>query len=152
MTFPFHKFPSGRVVIWVVVIIVFILLAGGVYFAVSRVKSTAVPVNRTPAASNGTSSTRTSVTIPTETNPPDADRDGLPDSEEQSVGTDPKVVDTDGDGLSDREEVKVYQTKPLVADTDADGTSDGAEVAAGNDPNGPGLLLDLQKAIPSVNR
>ena len=58
----------------------------------------------------------------------DSDGDGLLDSEEVKLGTDPYDPDTDKDGLSDGEEVKQYQTDPLNPDTDWDGLKDGAEV------------------------
>lgn len=46
---------------------------------------------------------------PPETTPPaetDTDGDGLPDTDEQGVGTDPNNPDTDGDGVSDGDEVE----------------------------------------------
>jgi hypothetical protein len=58
----------------------------------------------------------------------DSDGDGLLDSEEAQIGTDPFNPDTDGDGLSDGEEVRTYKTDPLNPDTDWDGLKDGAEV------------------------
>src|SRR5690606_14407095 len=58
----------------------------------------------------------------------DSDGDGLLDSEEAELGTDPFNPDTDGDGLSDGEEVRTYKTDPLNPDTDYDGLKDGAEV------------------------
>jgi hypothetical protein len=58
----------------------------------------------------------------------DGDNDGLINSEELDIGTDPINPDTDGDGLLDGEEVKTYMTSPTVADTDADGLLDGEEV------------------------
>ena len=58
----------------------------------------------------------------------DSDGDGLLDSEEVKIGTDPYNPDTDEDGLSDGEEVKMYKTDPLNPDTDWDGLKDGAEV------------------------
>jgi len=54
--------------------------------------------------------------------------DGLTDSEEYAVGSNPQKADTDGDGLTDGEEVKTYGTSPVKADTDRDGLSDYAEV------------------------
>jgi OOP family OmpA-OmpF porin len=57
----------------------------------------------------------------------DSDGDGLLDSEEIQIGTDPYDPDTDKDGLSDGEEVKVHTTDPLNPDTDWDGLKDGAE-------------------------
>jgi outer membrane protein OmpA-like peptidoglycan-associated protein len=58
----------------------------------------------------------------------DSDGDGLLDTEEAQIGTDPFNPDTDGDGLSDGEEVKTYTTDPLNPDTDLDALKDGAEV------------------------
>jgi hypothetical protein len=45
-------------------------------------------------------------------------------------------VDTDGDGLADSDETQV-NTDPTVFDTDGDGVGDGDEVAAGTDPRDP---------------
>jgi len=58
----------------------------------------------------------------------DTDGDGLTNSEEAQIGTDPLNPDTDGDGLGDGEEVKTYHTNPLAPDTDSDGLGDGEEV------------------------
>jgi hypothetical protein len=58
----------------------------------------------------------------------DIDGDGLSNTQESALGTDPRNPDTDGDGLSDGAEVNTYGTNPLLADTDGDGLSDGAEV------------------------
>ena len=58
----------------------------------------------------------------------DYDKDGLTNSQEKALGTDPRNPDTDGDGLKDGEEVKIYRTNPLKVDTDGDGLSDFDEV------------------------
>ncbi len=58
----------------------------------------------------------------------DYDKDGLTNSREKEIGTDPRNPDTDGDGLKDGEEVKTYYTNPLLQDTDADGLTDYDEV------------------------
>lgn len=94
----------------------------------------------------------------------DDDKDGLSNSKEAELGTDPQKADTDGDGLSDGEEVNQFDTNPKKQDsdddtlldgdevnkhhtspnnpdTDADGTPDGVEVANGSDP--------LQKPSPT---
>jgi len=63
----------------------------------------------------------------------DTDLDGLSDSEELALGTDPLLADTDDDGLSDSEEV-TWGTDPLDQDTDDDGFKDSMEVLAGYDP------------------
>jgi len=64
----------------------------------------------------------------------DTDGDGLFDSEEAALGTDPGNPDTDGDGLSDGEEVNDIGTSPLEDDTDRDGFTDGEEVSNNSDP------------------
>lgn len=58
----------------------------------------------------------------------DYDKDGLSNSRERALGTDPYNPDTDGDGLLDGEEVFVYFTNPLKADTDGDGLTDYDEI------------------------
>ncbi|MCC7137001.1 MAG: hypothetical protein IT460_01070 [Planctomycetes bacterium] len=82
----------------------------------------------------------------------DSDGDGLFDSEEALLGTDPRLFDTDRDGLSDGFEVKVRRvvafvgdgygggadytvtSDPLRADTDGDGLTDAEEHELGTDP------------------
>ena len=76
----------------------------------------------------------------TDPNSTDTDGDGLSDGDEVNIhGTDPLLLDTDFDGLSDSEEVDTYLTNPLSADTDFDGLSDGLEVnpLVGTDPLNP---------------
>ena len=68
---------------------------------------------------------------------PDSDGDGLLDGAERDAGTSPILADTDNDGISDRSEA-IYSTDPTKADSDDDGSSDGAEVAFGSDPNDAG--------------
>jgi len=58
----------------------------------------------------------------------DSDGDGLLDSHEVQIGTNPFDPDTDKDGLSDGEEVLTHKTDPLNPDSDWDGLKDGAEV------------------------
>jgi hypothetical protein len=89
----------------------------------------------------------------------DSDGDGIPDSTEQSLGTDPHRADTDADGLSDGAEVHgiwmaqrvrgrhgaahpigLVRPDPLVADSDHDGIGDGVEVS--------GTLLDQLVVLP----
>ncbi len=59
--------------------------------------------------------------------PDDSDRDGLTDSLEEEIGTDPYDPDSDDDGLNDGDEVNRYKTDPLNPDTDLDGLSDGTD-------------------------
>lgn len=67
----------------------------------------------------------------------DRDGDGIPDKDEETLGTDPDDPDTDDDGLNDGEEIRrgnprirddAADTDPLDADSDDDGLSDGDEV------------------------
>jgi Tol biopolymer transport system component len=68
----------------------------------------------------------------------DDDSDGLTNSEEGTLGTDPDLADTDGDGLLDGEEINQYGTDPLNPDTENDGLSDGDEINIYNaSPNNP---------------
>jgi len=64
----------------------------------------------------------------------DSDDDGLSNSKEEELGTNPKVADSDHDGLKDGDEVK-NDANPLKADSDGDGLKDGDEVKYGADPN-----------------
>ncbi|AIE83109.1 hypothetical protein FB03_07440 [Actinotignum schaalii] len=84
---------------------------------------------------------------------PDTDGDGLTDSEEEKIGTDPNNPDTDGDGINDGDEVngtknpfkddkfnkdgKPGNTDPLNPDTDGDGVNDGDEVTGKNNGGKP---------------
>ena len=63
----------------------------------------------------------------------DSDGDGLSDTQEVTLGTNPLKYDTDGDGLGDGTEMNVQHSNPLRADTDGDGASDWAELVAGTD-------------------
>ena len=63
----------------------------------------------------------------------DSDSDGLSNSEEKELGTDPKNADSDGDGLNDGDEQE-FGSDPLVADTDDDGLNDKEEYDASTDP------------------
>ena len=64
----------------------------------------------------------------------DRDGDGLSDTREESLGTDPLNPDTDGDGLSDADEIEVYGTDALKTDTDDDRLTDAEEIAKKTDP------------------
>jgi hypothetical protein len=63
----------------------------------------------------------------------DSDGDGLSDTEEELIGTDPHRADTDSDGLADGDE-SIHGSNPLSFDSDNDGVSDGFEAANGLDP------------------
>jgi hypothetical protein len=58
----------------------------------------------------------------------DTDGDGLTDTQEGIIGTNPNNPDTDGDGLNDGNEFYVHGTDPTSADTDGDGIGDLVEV------------------------
>ncbi len=58
----------------------------------------------------------------------DSDDDGLSDSYERALGTNPYLNDSDEDGLSDWEEVYLYETCPYRESTDGDMYDDGMEV------------------------
>jgi hypothetical protein len=64
---------------------------------------------------------------------PDTDGDGLLDGEEVVLGSSPLLVDSDGDGLTDPIEVDLG-TDPGAMDTDRDGLSDAEELVSGTDP------------------
>ena len=75
----------------------------------------------------------------------DSDGDGLTDSEEAAIGTDPNATDTDGDGLTDGLEATAGTTDPLLADSNNNGCADGAEAlgvcgACVGDLNGDSLV------------
>jgi hypothetical protein len=62
----------------------------------------------------------------------DTDHDGLPDTLEVSIGSNPNAVDTDADWINDAVEFKGYNTSPMSTDTDGDGCSDGREIGSVN--------------------
>ena len=81
----------------------------------------------------------------------DADGDGLPDSVEAAIGTNPNNPDSDGDGISDRHEAGMPDNVP-----DTDGT--GGINALDTDSDGDGLLdsqeagdADLETAPPDTD-
>ncbi len=63
----------------------------------------------------------------------DSDGDGLTNSEEADLGTDPELADSDGDGIDDGEEIE-QGLNPLSVDSDGDGYSDWDELDQGSDP------------------
>jgi hypothetical protein len=75
------------------------------------------------------------IALGTNPNNSDTDGDGLSDGQEvNALKTDPLKADTDGDGLTDGEEVQKHGTSPILADTDGDGEADGPELAQGRNP------------------
>jgi YD repeat-containing protein len=84
----------------------------------------------------------------------DSDGDGLPDSLENTICTDPFDADTDDDGISDGVEdgnhngvVDYGETDPCDIDTDDDGIQDGTELGYTLDDIEPGIRT-LEKAEP----
>ncbi|MHA1629958.1 MAG: hypothetical protein ACTSXO_04615 [Candidatus Heimdallarchaeota archaeon] len=65
----------------------------------------------------------------------DSDNDGLSNTKEREIGTDPYKYDTDGDGIGDYLEYCLYHTNPLLKDTDGDSLEDKVELQYGFDPN-----------------
>jgi hypothetical protein len=62
----------------------------------------------------------------------DSDRDGLTDTFEESIGTNPALIDTDGDRLVDGLEYRYYGSNPLTRNGDGDQCPDGMEVGSIN--------------------
>ena len=71
----------------------------------------------------------------------DDDDDGLPDVDEEDLGTDPLDPDSDGDGMDDGTEVEVG-ADPLEPDTDGDGIEDGPDGLDDDDADGVINVLD----------
>lgn len=97
------------------------------------------PVGQVDTDGDGLSDT-VEAELKTDPRSPDTDGDGLVDGKEQSFKGDPLVADTDGDGLTDGDEVQLWTTDPSMMDTDGDGYPDGSEVKNGYNPNGDGRL------------
>lgn len=80
----------------------------------------------------------------------DDDNDGLLDTQEMVLGTDPLKSDTDGDGLTDKQEVQL-KTNPLAKDTDGDGVIDSQDAFPidprySKDVDGNGIPDEVQTA------
>ncbi len=94
----------------------------------------------------------------------DSDADGLEDSLEAKLGTDPARADTDGDGLSDYDEHCKYRTDPTKKDTDGDGIPDGdwqerreyvytiRAICEIRPPNDAALMTDLYQDVRPAGR
>ncbi|MDR1949463.1 MAG: SUMF1/EgtB/PvdO family nonheme iron enzyme [Spirochaetaceae bacterium] len=64
----------------------------------------------------------------------DSDGDGISDSDEAALGTNPHNPDSDGDGLSDGDEINQWHTDPNDPDTDGDDWDDKWEIGHGTNP------------------
>ena len=85
----------------------------------------------------------------------DTDNDGLDDFQEVSLGTDPRDPDSDGDTLTDKEEVEGYfgwYLDPTEADSNKDGLSDAQELGPdANDDGQPDSLFDRDNdGVPDI--
>lgn len=87
----------------------------------------------------------------------DSDVDGLTDTEEGAIGTDPNNPDTDGDGVNDGDEVAAG-TNPIAPpdlDADDDGLTDSQEAELGTNPDNPDTdndgLTDSQEVALGTN-
>ncbi len=151
-----RSFSFGRAITVAIILLIILLAGGAAYFGYGYVQS----LNK--AAQNNLEKTPGSLTPPIDSNndqgalaasstpatstsakaaagdTTDSDGDGLTDSEESSLTTDPLKADSDSDGLTDWAEIKIYKTNPLNADTDGDTYKDGQEVINGYDPAKPG--------------
>lgn len=124
--------------------IVLVIVAALAWVLIFRGKEAATPTGNTTIV-NGAS--LNNVALENTTSTPDADGDGLSNTDEAAASTDSQKTDTDGDGLTDFQEVKIYHADPLKTDTDGDGVGDGHEVELKTSPTGPGPLLDTKQAI-----
>lgn len=96
----------------------------------------------------GSNSASHSITLTVE---PDADLDGLGDTEEVSTwGTDPNDADSDDDGLKDGEEID-RGTDPNDMDSDDDGINDGDEVSNDTDPLNPDITPPTVSSIEPLD-
>lgn len=144
--------PRGRVIALVATSLVAVIVVGFVYGSVLWKRIRGVESNGAIANVNQVRPI-TNTHIPTRTNQQmqgavvDSDGDGLLDTEEASLETDPTRIDTDADGLTDRQEVEIYHSDPKNADSDGDSYEDGEEVRNFYNPNGKGRLLEVIDAI-----
>jgi TolB protein len=112
-----------------------------------------VPFNNMQVAANATQTASFELTQAVLSGEGDSDSDGLINSEEIKIGTDPLKPDTDEDGLLDGEEASTYTTNPLVSDTDNDGLRDGDEVKNyKTDPHNADTDSDLLNDGDEINR
>jgi hypothetical protein len=99
--------------------------------------------------SRGSANATVQVTDITIVETTDADADGLTNTQEAAIGTDPYFADSDHDGISDADEVNVRYTNPLRSDSDGDGSNDNDELVAGSDPNNSNSTFRVVSAARS---
>lgn len=103
---------SKRILIPVTLLLiaVFALSACG---AKSSTASSSASVKQTIAATSASAQSQTNANQ-THASGPDSDGDGIPDSAEKTLGTDPQNADTDGDGQNDlADQNPVYTDNPI---------------------------------------
>jgi|WetSurMetagenome_2_1015567.scaffolds.fasta_scaffold68112_2 hypothetical protein len=125
----------------VIIILVLIVIAGGVYLIIRGRALQPQNTNIQTGTSTGAQTespaqieAKKYQDIIKELTVTDSDLDGLTNDEEKKLGTDPEKSDTDNDGLLDKDEINIYKTDPLKADTDGDGKTDGYEARHRTDP------------------
>jgi len=135
------------------------LTAGAAYVMSFRVSLDAgVPdgttISNLAGITSDTTLPRSSNLVIVEVGDDDADGDGLSNSQEDALGTDPDDADSDDDGIADGEETIAgadgYVTDPLEADSDGDGILDGTESGLTSpvaDPDGAGPLSGTDPAV-----
>ncbi|MFH0987748.1 MAG: thrombospondin type 3 repeat-containing protein [Parcubacteria group bacterium] len=135
-----------------IIIVVLLIVAGGIVYArwLSQQVPTVTPTSDTQTTTPVVTDNQTAATVDNGTTAQDSDSDGLSDTEEAALGTNPYKTDSDDDGLSDYDEAKVYHTNPINPDTDVDTYLDGEEVSKGYNPNGAGKLLNTQAEIEKL--
>jgi hypothetical protein len=146
------KLPRSKLILLVAAIVVAVGVVGFVYGPTvwrrvmgGKANTVRTNINQVRPINNAPIPTRTNQQVQGPV--VDADGDGLLDTEEATVGTDPQALDTDDDGLTDRQEVQIYKTDPVDRDTDNDSFTDGDEVRHFYNPNGKGRLLEVIDAI-----
>ena len=88
-------------------------------------------------------------------NQADSDGDGLLDSEEIALGTDPNLRDTDGDGIGDGDEVygtgdgnpRRWSSDPTLEDSNFDGVNDLESIRWNRDPMGPPVEVPVTSPL-----
>ena len=165
------KASKGIITIIIIVVVVFVLGGGGLFIyqrfiagktstsssiptiAESDTTNVDVPFENTPSLQNNdtqsNSDTQENTTIDGQNENDlifgtaiDTDADGLDDTRESTLRTDPDHWDSDGDELSDGDEVIIWKTDPLNPDSDGDGFLDGVEIKNGYSPTGPGKIFE----------